>query len=174
MESTASRKALRCPGNSSLKINKRARMSSRSFSTRANSSVRLMIALCTYFSPSLVRAKSRLGPPGCMVRSCKRWRREGLRMVRIGMSALCGLRLIHDATCQGKQARTDFQVRLVGSLQIYVKLNCSPLAGETHDPTGVKKLWCFSDGEHHPAAHGIQRLVISLLLRVAYEQNLEA
>src|SRR5438046_9902655 len=89
------------------------------------------------------------------------------------MSALRSFRLIHNASRQGEQARTDFQVGLVGSLQIHVKLNRARLAGETYDSARVKKLWCFPDGKHHSAARRVQRLVVSLPLRAAYEQNLE-
>ena len=42
-----------------------------------------------------------------MVSKSNSWRRESSRMGRIGTSALCGLRLIHDTACQGQQPRAN-------------------------------------------------------------------
>ncbi len=46
---------------------------------------------------------------------------------------------------QRKEPRTDFQVSLVGGLQIHVKLKRSLLGGKTHDSAGVEELRGFSD-----------------------------
>lgn len=88
------------------------------------------------------------------------------------MLALCGLRPIYNVPRQRKEPRTDLQVSLVGGLQIHVKLKRSLLGEKAHDSAGVKEFRGFSDSEHNMVAHGIQHLAVSLLLRVADEQNL--
>ena len=59
--------------------------------------------------------------------------------------ALCSLRPIYNMPRQRKEPRTDFQVSLVGGLQIHVKLKRSLLGGKTHDSAGVEELRGFSD-----------------------------
>jgi len=86
--------------------------------------------------------------------------------------ALCSLRPIHDVPRQRQEPRTDFQVRFVSSLQVHVKLKGSRLRGKGQDSAGVEEFRSFSDGEYDMFTHGIQRLAVSLLLRVADEQNL--
>ena len=86
--------------------------------------------------------------------------------------ALCGLRPIHDMSRQRQEPRTDFQASFVGGLQVHVKLKRSLLSGKTQDPAGVEEFRGFSDGEHNMVAHDIKCMAVSLLLRVADEQNL--
>lgn len=107
-----------------------------------------------------------------MVRSGNRCRREISGMPGKRILALCRLHPIDDMPRQHQEPRTDSQVSFVGSLQVHIELKRALLGGKAQDPAGIEEFRSFSDGEYNMFAQGIQYPTVSLLLRMADEQNL--